>query len=275
MFAKSYRRRIGNNFIFIRAWFRKKMVPEYFLTGILIPPVGDGYGSRIPVWTMAEEIHDNFRICFGKFFIILLFGVSVSMTIYLARDFARMNKRLQLQLREIKQLFEKLCCRNQNAKNSGRPEYGTWKEKWKNEQLKYSLQKAELETKNRDILDNLNYARRIQSAICLKLNIYKNAIRWFIYPLYSERYCQRWFLYIFTERQTKWLFLPVHWTWVTGTFMSMIGSSFAQSDCQTNWHHQPAQIRINSTKRALRKRWNRRKRCERRNGYRFVQHWSE
>ncbi|MBL0138180.1 MAG: hypothetical protein IPP86_06560 [Bacteroidetes bacterium] len=68
-------------------------------------------------------------------------------------------------------------------------------------------QKAEIEIKNRDILDNLNYARRIQSAILpdIKL-IYETLKDSFIF--YRPKDIVSGDFYTFSQKKTASSFLP-------------------------------------------------------------------
>ncbi|HNP47232.1 MAG TPA: SpoIIE family protein phosphatase [Bacteroidia bacterium] len=233
--------------IFIRAWFRKKDGAGIFLTGILIPPVG-----TFLLWLTGylfgkfgyEEIHDNFSDLLGKFFgYSLLLGVSVSMTIYLARDFARMNKRLQLQLREIKQLFEKTVLQESERKKILEDQNTELERKVEERTAEVLVQKAELETKNRDILDNLNYARRIQSAILPETQlIYKTLADSFI--LYIPKDIVSGDFYTFSQKDKQVIISAADCTGhgVTGAFMSMIGSSLLNQIVNERGITQPAQI---------------------------------
>ena len=216
--------------VYLRAWLKKKDGAGIFLLGILLPPVG-----TLILWIISGLIgklgysnwEENLSALLGQFFgYSLLLSVSISMTIYLARDFARMNKKLQQQLREIKQLFEKTIVQESERKRILENQNIELEQKVTERTTEVMHQKAEIEIKNRDILDNLNYARRIQSAILpdIKL-IYETLKDSFIF--YRPKDIVSGDFYTFSQKENRVIISSADCTGhgVTGAFMSMIGSS--------------------------------------------------
>ena len=148
------------------------------------------------------------------------------MTIYLARDFARMNRKLYEQINEIKQLF-KLTTDQENERKKILENQKEDLEKMvvlRTEEV--VLQKAEIELKNRDILDNLLYARRIQDAMLPEIHlIYENLRESFI--IYMPKDIVSGDFYSYNHKNGKIILAAADCTGhgVTGAFMSMIGSS--------------------------------------------------
>lgn len=105
----------------------------------------------------AVKLSDQSGAFFGY---SLLMSVSISMTIYLARDFARMNRKLFEQIKEIKLLFNITTAQEKEKKRI----LENQKEDLENIIVQRTevvvRQKAEIEQKNRDIFDNLLYANR-------------------------------------------------------------------------------------------------------------------
>ena len=97
--------------VFIRAWVKKREGSRIFLFGIFFPVIGViviSIVASILRRTGLEDLAANLSGHRAAFFgYSLLMSVSISMTIYLARDFARMNHKLHEQIKEIKQLFSR------------------------------------------------------------------------------------------------------------------------------------------------------------------------
>ena len=233
--------------IFIRAFVKKKDGAGIFLLGIFIPPLG-----TFGLWIIREILgkmgyavwEKNMDEVLGQFFgYSLLLSVSVSMTIYLARDFARMNKKLQQQLREIKQLFEKTIVQESERKRILENQKSELERKVTLRTAEVMHQKAEIELKNRDIVDNLNYARRIQSAILPEIKlIYETLQDSFI--LYKPKDIVSGDFYTFSQKENRVIIAAADCTGhgVTGAFMSMIGSSHLNQIINERGITQPAHI---------------------------------
>ena len=216
--------------IFIRAWVKKREGSRIFIFGIFFPIIGlivIGITSWILRRSGLGEIANTLSDHSGEFFAYsLLMSVSISMTIYLARDFARMNRKLYEQIKEIKQLFK----RTTDQENERKKILENQKEDLEKMVLlrteEVVHQKAEIELKNRDIFDNLLYARRIQDAILPEIHlIYETLRESFI--IYLPKDIVSGDFYSFSQKDGKLILAAADCTGhgVTGAFMSMIGSS--------------------------------------------------
>ena len=216
--------------VFIRAWVKKREGSRIFIFGIFFPVIGL-IGLQITSWILRRsglaELADKLSDHSGEFFAYsLLMSVSISMTIYLARDFARMNRKLYEQINEIKHLF-KITTDQENERKKILENQKEDLEKMvvlRTEEV--VLQKAEIELKNKDILDNLLYARRIQDAMLPEIHlIYENLRESFI--IYMPKDIVSGDFYSFTHKDGKIILAAADCTGhgVTGAFMSMIGSS--------------------------------------------------
>lgn len=233
--------------IFVRAWVKKKDGAGIFLLGILFPPIGTlllwiisiiAGKIGLPGWEKSLS-----RILEQFFGYAMLLSVSVSMTIYLARDFARMNKKLQLQLREIKQLFEKTVVQESERKRILENQKTELERKVIERTAEVTEQKGEIERKNRDILDNLNYAKRIQSAILPETSLIHNSLP-DSFILYRPKDIVSGDFYTFSHKDNRILLSVADCTGhgVTGAFMSMIGSSQLNQIINERGITQPAKI---------------------------------
>lgn len=216
--------------VFIRSIVTRREGSKIFLFGILFPVLGVIAISFISMLLRKSGLHDaaeKLSDKTGEFFAYsLLMSVSVSMTIYLARDFARMNRKLVEQITEIKQLFN-ITIQQENERKKFLENQKDELEKMVTLRTEEVVkQKAEIELKNRDILDNLLYARRIQDAILPEIRL--------IYETLKESFIIYWpkdivsgDFYSFSQRDGKVILAAADCTGhgVTGAFMSMIGSS--------------------------------------------------
>ena len=216
--------------VIIRAAIKRRDGSRIFIFGLLLPVIG------VVVLAILAWVFGNFGLIklsdllsgnMGAFFgYSLLMSASLSMTIYLAREFARMNNKLHSQISEIKQLFDKTI--EQDAEKKKILEN-------QNEELERMVavrtqevlhQKSEIELKNRDILDNLLYARRIQEAILPEIRLIYEALR-DSFIIYWPKDIVSGDFYSFSQRDGKVIIAAADCTGhgVTGAFMSMIGSS--------------------------------------------------
>ncbi len=226
--------------VYIKAWKKKKAGAGIFLFGILVPPVGVSILAilafvlnKFGLETLATEIDERLSAFFGY---SMLLSVSISMTIYLAKDFSRINLKLSQQLNEIKHLFQKTVIQENERKKI--------LENQKAElERKVHERTSELEQKNRNILDNLHYAQRIQSAILPEIGlIYQTLTDSFIF--YRPKDIVSGDFYTFSQKEGKVVIAAADCTGhgVTGAFLSMIGVSLMNQLVNERGYTQPAEI---------------------------------
>lgn len=216
--------------VFIKAWDKNKDGAGIFFFGILFPLFGvvimaiissilENYGYE----QMAKQIDSNSGAFFGYG---MLMSMSISMTIYLARDFARMNNKLYAQITEIKSLLDKTIIQENERKRILENQKADLERMVSIRTEEVEKQKAELEQKNRDILDNLIYAKRIQDAILPDERLIKQSLKESFIIYYPKDIVSGDF-YTYSHQHGKILISAADCTGhgVTGAFMSMIGSS--------------------------------------------------
>jgi serine phosphatase RsbU (regulator of sigma subunit) len=233
--------------VFIRSWIKKRDGSRIFLFGLFFPVFGVLAISFVSSILRKSGFHDAADFLSdhkGEFFLYaMLMSVSISMTIYLARDFANMNKKLYDQIKEIKHLFN-ITIEQENERKRILENQKDDLEKMvviRTEEV--VQQKAEIELKNRDILDNLLYARRIQDAILPEIGlIYETLRESFI--IYMPKDIVSGDFYSFSQRDGKVILAAADCTGhgVTGAFMSMIGSSVLNQIINEKGITQPAEI---------------------------------
>jgi serine phosphatase RsbU (regulator of sigma subunit) len=156
----------------------------------------------------------------------MIMSVSLSMTIYLARDFAKLNKKLQDQLQEIKHLFEQTVHQENEKKQILENQKEDLERRVKERTEEVVRQKGVIEQKNKDIFDNLQYARRIQEVILPDLKMMRQTFpESFI--IYLPKDIVSGDFYFYSLKSGKVIIAAADCTGhgVTGAFMSMIGSS--------------------------------------------------
>lgn len=144
-------------------------------------------------------------------------SIPISMSIYLARNFAQTNRNLEIQLKQVEDLSAKTLQQEQEKQQILSSQ---------KEQLEVQVKErtAELAQKNKDITDSINYAQRIQQAILPPIETIKKTLPdSFIY--YRPKDIVSGDFYFF-ERAANLVFIAAadctgHG--VPGAFMSMIG----------------------------------------------------
>ncbi len=233
--------------VFIRAWVTKKEGSRIFIFGLFFPIIGLII-LTIVSWVLEKsgmhEVSEMIDDHSGEFFgYSILMSVSLSMTIYLARDFARMNRKLQEQIDEIKLLFN----RTVEQENEKKRILESQKEDLENmvtiRTEEVVKQKAVIEQKNRDIFDNLMYARRIQEAILPETKVIFQSLK-DSFIIYWPKDIVSGDFYSFSQRDGRVIISVADCTGhgVTGAFMSMIGSALINQIVNERGITRPAEI---------------------------------
>lgn len=188
-----------------------------------------------PVLTLIASFFEDFsflgnssiKIHSGAIFLVsFILSLPFSMTIYLARDFARISNKLKIQLKEITDLSNRTIEQEQEKKRIVENLNTELEQKVFERTQQVVFQKEEIEVKNKEITESLIYAKRIQSAILpdIKL-IYKALEQSFI--LYIPKDIVSGDFYGFAQKNNKVIIAAADCTGhgVAGAFMSMIGSS--------------------------------------------------
>ena len=211
--------------VIIKAIRRKKDGAWIFAFVIFLAPLMGIISSNLP----DEFVLSGIRIPNNTGVIVLssfILGLPFSMTLYLARDFARMGKQLKKQLKEITDLSEKTIHQEKEKKQILENQKSELEIKVVERTQEVWQQKEVIEIKNKEITDSLNYAKRIQTAILpdVKL-IYKTLDQSFI--LYLPKDIVSGDFYSFAHKDNKVLIAAADCTGhgVAGAFMSMIGSA--------------------------------------------------
>jgi len=161
--------------------------------------------------------------------ILSIFGIlslPLSMSVYLAYDFAGANKTLKEQIGQIEELSDKAIREEQEKKLILENQNQMLEEQVKERTREITDQKEIIEEKNKDITDSINYAKRIQDAILVsrevKYRLFPNA-----FVLFKPKDIVSGDFYWFGGHNGKRLIAACDCTGhgVPGALMSMIGNN--------------------------------------------------
>lgn len=158
--------------------------------------------------------------------LLSVLSIPISMSIYLAYDFAGANKTLQQQIVQIEDLSEKALRDEKEKKEILENQNRVLEEQVKERTAEIREQKEIIEEKNKDITDSINYAKRIQEAILaskeIKYRIFPNA-----FVLFKPKDIVSGDFYWFAGKGDRRLIAACDCTGhgVPGALMSMIGNN--------------------------------------------------
>ena len=228
--------------VIIKSLFKKKDGAWIFAMVILLAPLLGIVTSFLPddIVLFGFKTHVNSGAIIAS---SLILGLPFSMTLYLARDFARMSKKLNIQLHEITDLSNKTIEQEKERKKILEAQKSELEIKVVERTQEVWQQKEVIELKNKEITASLVYAKRIQSAILpdIKL-IYKTLEQSFI--LYIPKDIVSGDFYGFAQKDGKVIIAAADCTGhgVSGAFMSMIGSSLLNQVINERNITQPSRI---------------------------------
>jgi serine phosphatase RsbU (regulator of sigma subunit) len=156
--------------------------------------------------------------------VIALISIPVSMSIYLARDFARTNNQLETKLTEVETLSARSIEQEKEKQKILEEQKGTLEIQVAERTHEISEQKKLIEEKNKDITDSISYAKRIQEAILPEQDLLSK-----LFPdsfiLFKPKDIVSGDFYWFTELGSKKILVAADCTGhgVPGALMSMIG----------------------------------------------------
>ena len=158
--------------------------------------------------------------------ILAILSLPLSMSVYLAFDFAKANQVLASQIVQIEELSAKAIKEEQEKKLLLENQNKMLEEQVKERTKEINKQKEIIEEKNKDITDSITYAKRIQDAILaskeIKYRIFPSA-----FVLFKPKDIVSGDFYWFTEKNNARLIAACDCTGhgVPGSLMSMIGNN--------------------------------------------------
>lgn len=205
----------------------KKPGAKIIGTGVLI------FFLFIIIFIIIASITANFNLSIGNssslfyisIIILSVISIPLSMSIYLARDFALTNKNLQSKLEEVESLSAKTITQEKEKQQILSSQKETLEIQVKERTAEVIKQKEIIEEKNKDITDSINYAKRIQQAkLPKKEEIYSSLPQSFVF--FKPKDIVSGDFYFFHKAKNNVFIAAADCTGhgVPGAFMSMIGS---------------------------------------------------
>ncbi|HQV00552.1 MAG TPA: SpoIIE family protein phosphatase, partial [Bacteroidia bacterium] len=211
--------------VIIKALKQGKDGARIFALVILLAPVMSYMASKLKTVALFDTLLTDINSG-AVFTISLIISLPLSMTIYLARDMARMGKRLTKQLDEITNLSNKTIEQEQEKKRILENQNLDLERNVQQRTLEVVQQKAELEIKNKEITESLHYAKRIQAAILPPTELFTTTFA-DAFILYLPKDIVSGDFYAYAKKENNIIIAAADCTGhgVSGALMSMIGSS--------------------------------------------------
>lgn len=163
-------------------------------------------------------------VVLGLLVIYVTLSIPLSMTIYLARDFAKTSKNLSKKLIEVEDLSAKSIEQEKEKQKILETQNEVLEVQVKERTSEIEEQKKLIEEKNKDITDSINYAKRIQEAILPEQSALSTIFA-DSFVLFKPKDIVSGDFYWFTEHKGKKIVVAADCTGhgVPGALMSMIG----------------------------------------------------
>ena len=239
------------SFIIVVKSIRRKIDGAWIIgTGSLIFLLFLGYIIVNIMIGVSISIH-------SLYLIILVFcamiSIPVSMSVYLARQFALTNKNLEKKLIEVEQLSTKAIEQEKEKQKILETQKETLEIQVQERTSEIVEQKIVIEKKNKDITDSIDYAKTIQEAILpnkeLKYQLFPDS-----FVLFKPKDIVSGDFYWFAEKDGKKIIAACDCTGhgVPGALMSMIGNNILNQIVNEKGITSPAEI-LNNLHREIRK----------------------
>jgi serine phosphatase RsbU (regulator of sigma subunit) len=177
------------------------------------------------------------------FSVLAFVSMPVTMSVHLAQDFALTNITLEKKLLEVEQLSVKTIEQEKEKQKILATHNEMLEVQVRERTAEIVEQKKQIEEKNKDITDSINYAKKIQAAILpqqeLKKNIFPNS-----FVLFKPKDIVSGDFYWYTEKNGVKIIAAADCTGhgVPGALMSMVGNNILNQIVNENGITDPAEI---------------------------------
>lgn len=156
--------------------------------------------------------------------LLSIISIPISMSIYLAYVFSNTNRSLAVKLEEVEELSARSIAQEKEKQQILADQNLTLEKQVKERTAEIHEQKKVIEEKNKDIIDSINYAKRIQAAMLPEESVF-NQIFVNSFVIYEPRDIVSGDFYYATEINNKKLIIAADCTGhgVPGALMSMVG----------------------------------------------------
>lgn len=193
----------------------------------------------------------------GVVLLILTFlsimSIPLSMSIYLAWDFARTSKKLEKHIVEVEQLSAKMIEQEKEKQKILETQNEILETQVQERTIEITNQKTIIERKNKDITDSIDYAKTIQRAILPAMSVVKNSFP-DSFIVFKPKDIVSGDFYWVTQKNDKKIIAACDCTGhgVPGALMSMIGNNLLDHIVNENGITAPDEI-LNQLHKEIRK----------------------
>ncbi len=188
---------------------------------------------------------DNYELGLAFLFLILLsiFSIPVSITIFLSYQISLTNRSLSQKLVEVEELSAQTIEQEKEKQKILENQKSMLEEQVIERTHEITEQKKIIEEKNKDIIDSINYAKRIQTAILPEMNFFKSVFN-DSFVIYHPRDIVSGDFYYVTEINDRKILFMADCTGhgVPGALMSMVGSNLINKIIHENKIFEPKEI---------------------------------
>lgn len=175
--------------------------------------------------------------------LLSIISIPISMSIYLAYVFSNTNRSLAVKLEEVEELSARSIAQEKEKQQILADQNFTLEKQVKERTAEIHEQKKVIEEKNKDIIDSINYAKRIQAAMLPEESVF-NQIFANSFVIYEPRDIVSGDFYYATEINDKKLIIAADCTGhgVPGALMSMVGCNIINKLAHENGIVDPKQL---------------------------------
>ncbi|MDO9001213.1 MAG: SpoIIE family protein phosphatase [Bacteroidota bacterium] len=189
--------------------------------------------------------NNNYTMGFLFLSIILLciFSIPISITIFLSYQISLTNRSLSQKLNEVEELSKQTIEQEKEKQKILLNQKSLLEEQVLERTLEITDQKKIIEEKNKDIIDSINYAKRIQTAILPEMNYFKSVFNNSFVIYHPRDIVSGDFYYVTEINNLKFLFIAdCTGHGVPGALMSMVGSNLIHKIIHENEIFEPKEI---------------------------------
>lgn len=190
------------------------------------------------------QVDGEFWPLFYLFLLILcIFSIPISITIFLSYQISLTNRSLKLKLVEVEDLSRQTIEQEKEKQKILLNQKSLLEEQVLERTYEITEQKKIIEEKNKDIIDSINYAKRIQTAILPEMNFFKSVFK-DSFIIYEPRdIVSGDFYYVSEINNLKIVFIAdCTGHGVPGALMSMVGSNLIHKIIHENKIVEPKDI---------------------------------
>ena len=187
--------------------------------------------------------HYELGLVFLFLILLSIFSIPVSITIFLSYQISLTNRSLTQKLVEVEKLSKQTIEQEKEKQKILENQKSLLEEQVLERTYEITEQKKIIEEKNKDIIDSINYAKRIQTAILPEINFFKSVFKDSFIIYHPRDIVSGDFYYVTEINDLKILFIAdCTGHGVPGALMSMVGSNLIHKIIHENKILEPKEI---------------------------------